>query len=442
MGWDFANYDNFPEDTNGFYGHGTEVAGPAIALSNNNFGIASIAQNCMFKPFKIFNDVGVNSYVQYSAVAYASDMGCKVINLSWGSWDYEQTFYYQYEQDILNYAAIENDAVIVAATFPKEGRFFTAPGDYNNVLSVLALNPDDTKSYPQATHENIDMSSPSMDFFTTTPKGGFGIVSGISVGQALVTGAAALVRSKYPEMNYMEVQELLRVTARNIDTVKTNKNYKEKLGHGCLDIYKALTDSTTPAIRLMSYELKRISGDTASLQLGFKNYLRPTKNLQLIFRSITGGFELLDSVATVGVIGKKDSAISAYADIKVRILPHAAGDTISYVRVGMLDTANHYSDYQYFYMNRSLPIPVITATEETTPTANLKFYPNPCEKELFVEMDGATKMEVLDHTGKIMSTVNAPSDFNTIPLDGISSGIYFLRCYTPSGVFSSKFLKK
>ncbi|MEK7212151.1 MAG: S8 family serine peptidase, partial [Patescibacteria group bacterium] len=80
-GWNF--YDN-NSDTSDVYGHGTRVAGTAVANTNNAVGIAAICWNCKILPLRVS---GTDGYAAYSALAsaitYAADQGAKVINESY-----------------------------------------------------------------------------------------------------------------------------------------------------------------------------------------------------------------------------------------------------------------------------------------------------------------------------------------------------------------------
>jgi len=441
MGWDMSDFDPYPEDTTGAVGHGTQAAGIAAAMTNNNLGISSVGYNCKFLPIKIFSNNDPNGNASIDGVIYAAEHGCKVINMSWGS----VGGFSQYEQAVMNYAAIDNDAVLVAATFPKEGDMvFTTPADYNNVISVVGLQDNGMKGIPQSYHYWTDLSVPSNDIFTTYLNNGYKVSSGISVGVPMVSGAAALARSVYPWMNSTQIQELLRVTTFNIDTIGTNKNYKEKIGKGRLDVYKALTDTTTPSIRILEYDLRKLKGDTVSLQLGFKNYLWDAKSLVLDFSQLNGGFEILDSIAIVGGLKMGDSSNTVLADIKIRIKSYTNSNSTELIRIGITDTANNYFDYQYFYLDKkSVNPPIITKAEIVdVESAEMKIFPNPCSENVYFEIQEAEELSVSDLTGKVLMSIDKPSEIVSLNMKEMQSGIYLAKVRTKTGAYSSKFIKK
>jgi serine protease len=440
IGWDVANNDAFPEDSTGARSHGTSVAAIAAGLTNNNLGIASVGYNCKFIPIKIFKDGNPAGNEAYDGVIYAAEHGCKVINLSWGS----VGGFDQYEQAVINYAAIDNDAVVVAASFPREGDFvFTTPADYENVVSVVGLQANSLKGNPQSYHYWLDVSVPTNDITTADLNAGYRTTSGVSLGVPMVSGAAALARSVHPDLNSTQIQELLRVTSTNIDTIGTNKQYKEKMGKGRLDVYKALADTTTPAVRILNYELRKVAGDTISLQLGFRNYLWKTKNLTFDFSQLYGGFQILDSVAEYGVLKMGDSSFTSFANIKVRILPYTANNSSELVRIGIRDTANKYNDYQYFSLDKKIVNPPIITkliTEENT--IEVKIFPNPCTEKIYFDLTDAEQISISDLTGKVFFDQKNPSDIVSVNMEELKAGIYLAKIRTKTGTYSSKFIKK
>ena len=67
---------------------------------------------------------------------YAADNGYDIVNLSWGS----TGSFSQFNQDIINFAVLENDVIVIAAAgnTPEDLAFY--PASYDNVLSVASLS--------------------------------------------------------------------------------------------------------------------------------------------------------------------------------------------------------------------------------------------------------------------------------------------------------------
>ncbi|MEM6470519.1 MAG: S8 family serine peptidase, partial [Planctomycetota bacterium] len=80
IGYDFANGDEFPEDTDG---HGTHVAG-TIAAARNGVGATGVAYDAKILPVKVFGDGPFNADGYIDAIKYAIKMGADIINMSLG----------------------------------------------------------------------------------------------------------------------------------------------------------------------------------------------------------------------------------------------------------------------------------------------------------------------------------------------------------------------
>jgi serine protease len=109
-GWDYADSDNNPDAAGD--GHGAFVAGCAAAQTDNGLGIAGTGYNCKFMPVKVAPNSQPHFLVYgYEGIVYAADHNCDVINLSWGG----TGSYSKSNQEFINYAVINKNAVVVAA---------------------------------------------------------------------------------------------------------------------------------------------------------------------------------------------------------------------------------------------------------------------------------------------------------------------------------------
>ncbi|MCK5703665.1 MAG: S8 family serine peptidase, partial [Cyclobacteriaceae bacterium] len=280
-GWDLADNDYDP--TADGHPHGTPVAGMSSASTNNGIGMAGIGFKSKYLPVKIAKTSTSILTHGYAGIVYAADHGCKVINLSWGS----AGSYSKYAQDVINYAVLEKDVVVVAAAGNTHEELNFYPASYDNVLSVGASDINDNLA-PWATYSHfIDIMAPGDNVFSTKNNGGYEKTTGSSFAAPLVAGAAALVRSHFPEMSALQVMEQLRVTSDNIYSVGSNMDFYGQLGRGRLNVQRALSDILTPSIRLSEFQYESnhgkliFPGDTVNMLLMFTNYLRNAENITI-----------------------------------------------------------------------------------------------------------------------------------------------------------------
>ena len=214
-GWNFA-YDNnnaqIPHNCNSNE-HGAYVSGIASAVTNNGIGVSGAGYKCKFVPLRIMNDEGSLVNV-YQSIVYAANHRFDVVNCSWGS-----TSYQQMGQDVVNYATINYDVLVVAAAGNEgvEGKFY--PASFENVLSVAATDINDAKWNKSSYSTTVDVSAPGTMYVSTSENGYVTMWGGTSFASPIVAGSAGILRSYYPDYNAMQIGEIIRVSADNIDTL-------------------------------------------------------------------------------------------------------------------------------------------------------------------------------------------------------------------------------
>ncbi len=347
-GWDLAGcclYSNSPDNDpspgpNNNY-HGTKVAGLAVATTDNNKGIPSTGFNCSLLPVKTAPDDAPNAITRgYEGIVYAANHGAKVINCSWGGYNYQQ-----FGQDIINYAVFNRDALVVAAVGNafEENKIY--PASYENVLNVAVTRNDDT--FPNTTYGyHVDISSPGEGITTdlnNTYSSTFGFYT--SFASPVVAGAAALVKSHFPNYNALQVAEQLRVTADDIYGI--NPSFQDKLGKGRLNLYKALTLSS-PSVRIENIQYSRTpiqSGDTISLFITLKNFLAPTTSLNVQLSSPSPYITVYNGNVNYGSINTLASKTNTIP-FQFIVAPGAPANEKIFMKLEFLDGL--YSDFQYF----------------------------------------------------------------------------------------------
>ena len=184
------------------------------------------------------NPAGVSVDEQIpAAVHWAVDNGADVINMSIGStstdWpeSWDEAFLY----------AEQNDVVIVAAAGNRAGGLTQvgAPATIPGVLAVAGLDRSGLAS-AEASSEGISIAiaAPSENLVGGLPGGFYADWSGTSGAAPIVSGVAALIRSKYPELSAAEVVNRIVDTARDAGPPGFDTLY----GYGVLDVAAAVSD--------------------------------------------------------------------------------------------------------------------------------------------------------------------------------------------------------
>jgi subtilisin family serine protease len=280
QGWDFANNDNDPSaDRNE---HGVKVSGIISAVRGNG-GMAGLSNNCKFMPIKIFSSHNNRFINGYEAIVYAADQGCKVINLSWGAPGSPS----KYIQDIIDYATLEKDAVVIAAAGNTNVELDFYPASCSNVISVTATKGGNSSEAPDAraawsTYSRfVDIAAPGEAIYSTANNGKYKQDGGTSYSSPMVAATAALIRLKYPELNALQVMEIIRQSADDFSQIAENLNYEFRIGKGRLNMENALLGIQKPSVRVSEYNYTSeiegfiMRGELIELNLKLTNYLAP-----------------------------------------------------------------------------------------------------------------------------------------------------------------------
>lgn len=311
LGWDFvgAVSSNFVEDGNpniapGGNDHGVHVGGDASAVADNGVGIAGVGFKCKLLFVKCTPDANENAiYTGYEGIVYAADHGASIINCSWGG----QGGGGQAGQDVINYAISKGALVVAAAGNDNTDSRDFFPTSFKGVLSVAATSNTDRRASFSNYGYGIDVSAPGVGIYSTVYNNSYASYDGTSMASPVVAGAAAIVKSHFPNYTGLQVGEQLRVTADDINS-KNAGGFKDKLGKGRINLLRALTVSS-PSIRANKINLidknngAYLPGDTVTVDLEIINYLAATSNLQLTITSTSANVTIIGSTQAIGVLG-------------------------------------------------------------------------------------------------------------------------------------------
>ena len=113
LGWDVADNDN--DAGFGSSGHGINVGGLISAATDNVTGLSGAGFKTKLMPVKIDQSSTGQLTAAYKGIVYAADHGAFIINNSWGG-----TVYRQYEQEIINYAAVNRGCLLYTSPSPRD----------------------------------------------------------------------------------------------------------------------------------------------------------------------------------------------------------------------------------------------------------------------------------------------------------------------------------
>lgn len=240
-GWDFSNNDNDPMDDNG---HGTHVAGTIGGVGNNENGVVGVNWNVSMVPIKVFSGAGsTTTDILVKGVDYATKLGVFVSNNSWGGGAYSDAIF-----SAIKSASDKNILFIAAAGNDSDnndvGDHYPCNYDLPNIISVAAINrKDQVSAFSNYGSATVDVAAPGEDIYSTLPNGAYGFKSGTSMATPHVTGAIALIRSRYPDIKPFEVKDKLLASA-----VKTSA-LNDRVIFGRINVGNSMEeDVTAPAL--------------------------------------------------------------------------------------------------------------------------------------------------------------------------------------------------
>jgi subtilisin family serine protease len=209
-GWDFVNNDNNPDDDNG---HGTHTAGTIAAVGNNGIGVSGVCWSARIMPLKFLDAGGSGSTGNaILAVQYATRMGARLTNNSWGGGGFSQGL-----RDAIADAGNHGILFVASAGNASSNNdlFPAYPASYDlpNIIAVASTDRLDQRSgFSNFGLVSVDLGAPGSDILSTVPNNGYALLSGTSMAGPHVSGAAALVWSVAPAMTGTEVRDLILST--------------------------------------------------------------------------------------------------------------------------------------------------------------------------------------------------------------------------------------
>jgi hypothetical protein len=409
-GWDFSGDvssmepvgDNDPTD---YYGHGSHCAGIAAAVRDNGMGVSGITSPCQVMAIKFFP----NSLFSLGAksIIYAADMGCDVINMSWGS-----PYASKIIEDALDYAIYRGVLPIAAAgNSGAEDRYY--PASIPQVFTVGASNDSDVVTWFSTYGEHVEVVAPGRDILSLRAdatdmyaENGFPythiidqkyyLADGTSMASPCVVGVAAYLLAASPGISNERIKEIIEQSADDLIYPYGGDSLYSPgrdiySGYGRVNLNSALQLLSGRLAKIdYPYENALVSGDVAIIGTAsgdsFENYVLeygegylPEEWTQIASSDVPvsqGTLGVWESAGLTGLyairltVGDQNQAVVhliANNDTYVRITSPSDGDTVlGYADIygyTVVEDFSHYTLEFGYGESPSVWIPIITSTK-------------------------------------------------------------------------------
>ena len=197
-------------------GHGTGMAALIVGQGVAG-GVLGIAPAARILPVRVggggLPSGGTDASIA-AGIRYAADHGAQVINMSLIGVAPSAAACDSVEQDAVTYA-LRHNVVVVASAGNSYGSGNPAmePASCAGVLAVGAVQPSLKLWLDSEQQPYVAVTAPGSDIASLAADGGNTFSSGTSDAAALVSGEAALVRSRHPSMPWYQVVQRIINTA-------------------------------------------------------------------------------------------------------------------------------------------------------------------------------------------------------------------------------------
>lgn len=237
VGDDYYNFENRSygnADVKGdFSYHGTHVSGIIGAVRDNGEGIDGVADRVAIMGVKLVPDGDERDKDVANGIRYAVDNGALVINMSFGKgyspekYLVDQAVKYAAKHDVLLVLGAGNEGSDIDAEpkFPNDAYLkkpLLGAGRAPNLVSVGALSPEGGEQaiaeFSNYGKKDVDVFAPGVFIYSTTPDSTYDYASGTSMAAPVVSGVAALIRSRYPDLSAKQVKDIIIKSAGKLPT--------------------------------------------------------------------------------------------------------------------------------------------------------------------------------------------------------------------------------
>ena len=220
-------------------GHGTAIAGVIAGHGHGpsrSDGILGIAPGAKILPIRNGVGASLDEESAVTGVYWAINHGASVICLAEAGPVDDPDLSSAIE------AAESKDIVVVAGAGNTPAQGLQYPAAYPGVLAVGGTDQHGKHAAISVVQNYISIAAPATDIYSTYLNHGYASGDGTSAATAIVAGAAALVRSRFPHLSAAEVIHRLTATATDEGPPGRDDEY----GYGELNLVAALTANVPP----------------------------------------------------------------------------------------------------------------------------------------------------------------------------------------------------
>lgn len=248
--------------------HGIHVAG-IIAAEKNGSQVTGVAYHAQI--VRVSHSISASNTLSAemaSGINWAwksiaeGGAGVDVINCSWG--DQGGHVYDQMHSTVLESAIIDamtrgryNKGTVVVFAAGNYGNYSPVimdyPGNFHpDILNVGAIDNNGTRRYNSAYGTALDVVAPGGSIWSTIGGGGTGNMSGTSMAAPHVSGIAALILSRNPDLTQKQVTDLIEKYARKVNPTtysytttygRPNGIWNSQMGYGLVNAYESVRQS-------------------------------------------------------------------------------------------------------------------------------------------------------------------------------------------------------
>jgi len=286
--------------------HGSRMAGIIAGRGGGPNHVLGIAPGSKILPVRVASDGESQPDADVAAgIRWAADHGARVINVSTAGPTQSPAL-----QDAARHALARDAVVVAGAGNTTQGMSAVGtPASIPGVVAVSGTGRDGDFWRGSVQGKEVALAAPAQDIVTTSPRQrtGFGKSSGTSDATAIVSGAVALIRARFPKLNAANVINRLVKGADDQGPVGRDPKY----GFGKLDIVRAL-NANVPAVTANPLGQPGGSPETTEATLepykrhdaGVFEPLRSTKTMGTIVTVVLGlGCLVVVAMAVWGIVG-------------------------------------------------------------------------------------------------------------------------------------------